>query len=66
VADAQDRLLALGADPEVPPVEQEVDPVLLRRDRVVVRRADDLDALDVDLVAARRALVGPCRAGDDD
>ena len=66
VADAQDRLLALGADPEMAAVEQVVDAVLLRRDRVVVRRADDLEALDVDLVAARRALVGARRAGDDD
>ena len=66
VADAQDRLLALGAEPEVAAVEQEVDAVLLRRDRVVVRRADDFHALDVDLVAARRALVGARRAGDHD
>ena len=63
---AQDRLLPLGADPEVPAVEQVVDAVLLRRDRVVVRLADDLEALDVDLVAARRPLVGARRAGDDD
>ena len=66
VADAQDRLLPLAADPEVAAVEQVVDAVLLRRDRVVVRLADDLERLDVDLVAARRALVGARRAGDDD
>ncbi len=66
VPDAQDRLLPLAADPQVPAVEQEVDAVLLRRDRVVVRGADDLEPLDVDLVAARRALVGARGAGDDD
>ena len=60
VADAQDRLLPLAADPEVPAVEQVVDAVLLRRDRVVVRRADDLRSLDVDLVAARAPA---CRRG---
>jgi hypothetical protein len=40
----------------VPAIEQVVDAVLLRRDRIVVRLADDLEALDVDLVAARRRL----------
>ncbi len=39
VADAQDRLLPLAADPQVAPVEQVVDAVLLGRDRVVVRQA---------------------------
>ena len=38
VADAQDRLLPLAADPEVAAVEQVVDAVLLGRDRIVVRR----------------------------
>src|SRR5207245_6713480 len=66
VADAQDRLLPLAADPQVPAVEQIVDAVLLRRDGEVVRLADDLQRLDVDFVAARRALVGARGAGDDD
>ena len=48
-------LLALGADPQVTAIEQVVDAVLLRGDWIVVRSADDLEALDVDLVAARRA-----------
>src|SRR5262249_19691958 len=66
VADAQDRLLALAADPEVPAIEQVVDAVLLRRDREVVRLADDAQRLDVDLVSARRALVGARGARGDD
>ena len=37
VADAQDRLLARRADPQVPAVHQVVDAVLLRRDRIVLR-----------------------------
>ena len=37
VADAQDRLLPRRADPEMAPIHQEVDAVLLRRDRVVLR-----------------------------
>ena len=63
---AEDRLLPLSPDPQVPAIQQEIDAVLLRRDRVVVRLADDLVVLDVDLVAARRPLVRPGRAGDDD
>ena len=64
--DAQDRLLALSTNPQMAPVEQVVDAVLFRRNRVIVRLADDLDALHVDLVSARRAFVGSDRAGDDD
>ena len=66
VADAQDRLLALAADPEMAAIEQVVDAVFLRGDRVVVRLANDLEVPDVDLVAARGALVGARGAGDDD
>ena len=65
VPDPENGLLALGTHPEVAPIEQIIDAVLLRRDRKVVRGADDLQVLDVDLVAARRALVGASRAGDD-
>jgi hypothetical protein len=50
----------------MPAVEQVVDPVLFRRDRIVVRRADHLQALHVNLVAARRALVGAGGARDDE
>ena len=66
VPDAQDRLLPRRADPQVAPVHQVVDAVLLRRDGVVVRLADDLEAADVELVAARRAGIGADRAGHDD
>ena len=66
VADPQDRLLPLAADPQMPAVEQVIDAVLLRRDGVVVRLADDLEALDVDLVSARRARVRTRRAGHHD
>ena len=40
VANAQDRGLPLGPDPEVPAIHQVVDAVFLWRDRVVVRLAD--------------------------
>jgi hypothetical protein len=66
VADPQDGLLALAPDPQMAAVEKIVDAVLFRRDGVVVRRADDLEALHVDLVSARRARVGPRRAGHHD
>jgi hypothetical protein len=50
VTDAEDRRLPLGANPEVPAVQQVVDPVFLWRDGEVVRLADDLEMLDVDLM----------------
>ncbi len=56
VAHAEDRLLPLGANPQVPAIEQVVDAVLLRRDRIVVRLADDLE------VAARQARSRSARA----
>ena len=53
VADAEDRLLPLRADPEMAAIEQVVDAVFLRRDGVVVRLGhDDVHRRDVDLVAA--------------
>ena len=63
VAHAQDRGLPLGADPQVPAIQQVVDAVLLRRDRVVVRVADDLEAAGDQLVAAlgARCRRAPCR-----
>jgi hypothetical protein len=66
VAHAEDRLLALRADPEMPAIHQEVDAVLLRRDRIVLRLRDDFERRDVDFVAARRARVGARGAVDDD
>src|SRR5205814_759016 len=65
VADAEDRLLPLGANPEMTAVEQIVDPVLLRRDRVIVRLADHLEAFHVDLEAGWRTFVGAGRADHD-
>ena len=62
-ADAQDRRLARGAQPQVAMLHQEVDAVLLGRDRVRVVRIDalhDLRVADVDFVAAGGAL---CRRG---
>ena len=66
VADAQDRLLPLRADPQVAAVHQVVDAVFLRRDGVVLRLRDDLERGDVHLEAARRARVGAGGAVDDD
>ena len=66
VAHAQDRGLPLGADPQVAAIHQVIDAVLLRRDRIVVRFVDDLEAAGDHLVAAGRALLGLHRAGDDD
>src|SRR5688500_20322835 len=58
MADAEDCLLPGRADPEMPAVEEVIDPVLLGRDRVVGRRSMHLDAGDVDLEATRRARIG--------
>src|SRR5262249_15759687 len=66
VTHAQDRLLPLAANPEMTPIQQVVGAVFLRRNRVVLRRADDLEALDVDLEATRRSFVRARRAGDDE
>ncbi len=66
VPHAQNRGLPLGADPQVPAIEQVVDAVLLRRDRIVVRRRDDLEPGGGQLEAALRALVLAHDAGDDD
>ena len=59
-------MLALGADPQMPAIQEEVDAVFLRRDGEVVRLANDLEMLDVDLVPAWCPLVGPGCSGDDD
>ena len=63
VAHAQDRGLPLGADPQVPAIHQVIDAVFLRRDRIVVRFVDDLEAAGDHLVAARRRALrpSPCR-----
>src|SRR4030095_6847341 len=66
VAHAQDRLLARRTDPQMPAFEQVVGPVLLRRDRVVVRLRDDFELRDVQLEATRGTRVGAHTAVDDD
>ena len=54
--------LARRADPEVAPVHQEVDPVLLGLDRVLLGQVHHFEAGDVQLEAAGGALIGPHRA----
>ena len=66
VAHAQDRGLPLGADPQVAAIHQVIDAVLLRRDGIVVRFADDLEAVRDQFVAAGRARLFFHRAGHDD
>ena len=59
VADDGDGALSRRAQPEVPVVEQEIDAVLLRLDRIVERaRADDREVSHADLEPARRARLG--------
>ena len=68
VPDAEDRALTLAtAQPEVPVVEQEIDAVLLRLDRIVDRaRAEDLQVRHTHLVATRCARLGAHLAGHGD
>ena len=67
VADREDRALPRAAEPEVPVVEQEVDAVLLRLDRVVRRAvADDRERFDAELEAAGRARIGADGTGERD
>ena len=63
-ADAQHGVLLRRAHPEVAQVHEEVDAVLLRRDRVVLRLAQDLDGRRRHLVPARGALVLAHGSGD--
>src|SRR4029077_4414677 len=58
VADPHDRPRSPGSQPQVPPIQQELDAMLLRcdRERLVLRNAmDDLQVGDAHLVAAGRA-----------
>jgi len=57
-------MLARGAQPQMPLVEQEGDAVLLRRDGVAFRCVDDSHVLHADLVADRRPRVGTDGADD--
>ena len=67
VPDHHDRTLPRRPEPEVPVVEQEVDAVLLRLDRVVARtRPDDGEPGHTDVQHARRARILARFAGDGD
>ena len=59
VPDPENRLLPLRPDPEVTTVEQILDAVFLRGDRVVLRFTHDAQARHVDLVAAGGPRVRP-------
>ena len=68
-AHAQDGRLALGAQPEMAVLHQEVDAMFFGRDRIGIGFGDalhDLDVRDVEFVAAGSALVGADFAFDDD
>ncbi len=58
VADAHDGPRAAVPEVEMAVLEEEVDAVLLRRDRVVVAGSDEPHLADAELDAAGRALVG--------
>src|SRR4051794_1036985 len=67
VADHHDGPLPRRAKPEVPVVEQEVDAVLLRLDRIVARtRAHDAETRPADVQHSGRTRVSPRLAGDGD
>ncbi len=68
-ADAQDGRLARRADPQMAVLHEEVDAMLLERDGIGIglgHALDDLDVFNIELKAARGALVGADLAGDDD
>jgi hypothetical protein len=68
-ADAKNGGLARRADPEVPLIEQEVDPVFFELDRKrrgVGNFLDDLNFRDAHFEAAGSALFGADFACDDD
>ncbi len=65
-AHPEDGALALAANPEVPAIHEEIDAVLLRRDGVVRRRADDLERRQVEFEAPGRPRVGTDRPRHDD
>src|SRR5690606_576565 len=63
IAHTHDGALLLRPQPEVTMIEQEVDTVLFRLDRVFGARADDDHVVDRDLIAAGRARVRTHRTG---
>ena len=66
VTDPQNGGLTLSANPEMPPIEQVVDAVLLGRDGIVVGRAHDFETARRQLVSALSALVLAHTARHDD
>src|SRR5207247_4095968 len=55
VAHAENGLLALRANPQVPAIQQVIDAVLFRGNRISDRAADDLEIRHIDAEAARRS-----------
>ena len=58
VAHANRRMLAAAAQPQVAMIHQEIDAVILRRDRIRVffgNALQDIGAFDIELIAAGRA-----------
>ena len=69
MAHADDGVLALAAQPQMPVVHQELDAVILGRDRIRIGLRHPLHHLQifhVHLVAADSALLGANLAGDQD
>ena len=66
VPHAENRLLTFGPNPEMAAIEQVVDAVFLRRNRIIGRAAHDLEIRHVELVPAGRAAVRAHRAVHDD
>ena len=62
-AHAQDGILLRRANPQMAQVVQKRDAMLLVRDRIVARGADDLETFRRQLIAAGRALVLAHEAG---
>src|SRR5581483_1663259 len=56
IANAQDRMLILRAQPEMAHVHEERGAVLFRCDRIILRGAEDLERFDAELDATLRAL----------
>ncbi len=58
VTHPQDDILTGGAQPQVPPLHQVGDAVLLGSDRIVLGFMDDVELLDRQLETQRAALIG--------
>jgi hypothetical protein len=64
-AHAEQRVLPVRPDPEVPVIEEERRPVLLRRDRILGALRDDLERRHAELESDRRPRIGAHRPRDD-